>query len=499
MPKKIVKTIAKKTFKAAYKTSKSAVKNTTNAVKSGVNSNYRQSSGTTDTGAKSVDLVKKTGKTTVKTVKNTVKTTKKTVRTVKNLPKNVKRTVKTTIKIAKATVKVVKATVKVIAKIIAWLSDPLVLAIVLGVIVVGYLVYSLVLVLQGGVAAEGHTKQAYSQAAGLGNVPTEFQDGLKILQECKKKMKEDGYDKWIDGFKYDPNNLKEADMIYMIRYDKDGNQKVFDTGIVSDPQKQALKDALEWNCGIDDVEILAIAYVLEQKDKNEITPEKEYKINQVKYTDTLINRILSHVVEWNSDHVDHNMKCRDENCSKKIEYIKRAEWINVEENIINYENAFNDWYNDIYNLGSLYGGLNSIPDNEPGRSNYINQWKDVVENRIKKWNEKYADIDKDEHRNFTADTNMGSYNSSNEKGYQFYQHVYKDGYEYYFEKKKNIKEYDEKETPCCEYKHDLYSNRLQFYNKESIMNALNFNDVDKLWEDLTENYLRTVQTPAVTS
>ncbi|MBR3536851.1 MAG: hypothetical protein IKN85_13575 [Oscillospiraceae bacterium] len=488
VPKKIIKKVAKKTFKYAYKSTKNDIQNATKAIKSGVNSNYRQSSGTTDTGAKSVDLVKKTGKTTVKTVKTTVKTTKKTIRTVKNLPKNVKRTVKTAVKIAKATVKVAKATVKVVAKIIAWLSDPLVAAIVLGVIVLAWFAYQCVILFQGAAAAEGQTKQAYSQAAGLGNVPAEFQDGLKILQECKKKMKEDGYDKWIDGFKYDPNNLKEADMIYMIRYDKDGNQKVFDTGIVSDPQKQALKNALEWNCGIDDVEILAIAYVLEQKDKNEITPEKEYKINQVKYTDTLINRILTHVVEWHSDHVDKNQPCKDRNCIKieHVDEVDNPNWAAENVYVTNLTNAINAYQEVVNKLGE-YEAMSS---NDPGRAS---TWNYIV-GLVADWKSNYA---KDPKWGIT----YTPYYSSKSRAETFIEDPLKINLKICTEERDQYPQKDQKTSYeyKCDSLHDLYSNRLQFYNKESIMNALNFNDVDKLWEDLTENYLRTVQTPAVTS
>lgn len=494
MPKKIVKTIAKKTFKAAYKTSKSAVKNTTNAVKSGVNSNYRQSSGTTDTGAKSVDLVKNTGKKTVKTVKKTVKTTQKTVKTVKNAPKNIKRTAQATAKAAKATAKAVKTvvqvTVKVVAKLIAFLSDPVVFAVVLAVIIIALIVIAFISVLQGAAAGEATTRQAYSQAAGLGDVPKEFQQGLQVLNKCKDDMKNE-YAKWIiDHLHYDDNNKRESDLVYLERHDKDNNPpKVFETdfatGDLKGGRKKDLIDALEWDCGIDDTEILSIAYVLEQKSKNEITPEAEYKIHTVKYTEELINKVLCKVVEWKDSRVDYDKKCPSENCVKTIVRNKNEEYKHAEEQLQNFEQGK-------ANLGYIQGILNNFRDeykNSSKRSEEIDgRWKWVKE-EIGKWNSNYG-------KNYFGGDYEVWWNS-----YETYDiSPFKTEVENMInwlknDKLPNTQEYFEDPQYSCDEKHKLYSEVLEFYNKDQIMNMLSFNDTDKYWQHLTEQYLRTFSAP----
>ncbi|HPY84615.1 MAG TPA: hypothetical protein PLS20_06235, partial [Ruminococcus flavefaciens] len=279
--KRTIKNIAKKTFKFAYKQAVSEVDNRVKMMKSGVNSNYKQSDSTTNTGAQSLETVKKTGKKTVKTVKRTVKATKNTIRTVKNTPKRVKRTVKTAAKVVKTTVKVIKVTVKVVSKIIAFLGDPAVFVCVIALIIAIYLIVACVAALGGAAAGEANTKKAYSQAAGLGDVPKEFQQGLQVLKKCKDDRKK-AYEQWIDThLHYDENNKKESDLVYMKKYDKINNETEYQTGLASDSQKNILKNALTWDSAVDDEEILSIAYVLEQKTKNELTPEAEYKIHTV--------------------------------------------------------------------------------------------------------------------------------------------------------------------------------------------------------------------------
>ena len=41
-------------------------------------------------------------------------------------------------------------------------------------------------------------------------------------------------------------------------------------------------------------------------------------------------------------------------------------------------------------------------------------------------------------------------------------------------------------TYICEYQHNLHSVGLAFFDKETVMNALNFDDISKQWVELTE-------------
>ena len=488
--------LSKLARKAAKKAAVYTVKKTEKVAKDALNSNYRSTNVISNTGAQSVELTKKTAKTTVKTAKTTVKTVKKTINTVKNAPKNIrkavkktKRAVKTAVKVVKATVKAVKVTVKVIAKLIAWLSNPVVLLIVLAFVVVAYILFAYLSVLGGAAAGEANTKQAYSQAAGLGDVPKEFQQGLQVLNTCKENMKNE-YAKWINNhLHYDENNKRQSDLVYMVRYDKDNNsyevfKTDFATGDLNGGRKKELIDALDWNCGVDEAEILSIAYVLEQKSRNEITPEAEYRIYTVTYTENLINKVLCNVVEWKDSHVDHDQKCPSENCVKTIVRKKNDEYKKAEEQLQRFKNGKS-------NLGYIQGILNDYRDNYLNDSSKASEavkgrWK-WVRDELDKWSSDYGknDFGSDYSVWWGANYDISGFESNVDNMINWLKN----------DKLPNTQEYFEDPQYSCDKKHTTYSEVLEFYNKDEIMSMLAFNDTDKYWQHLTEQYLRTFSTP----
>jgi len=473
--KRTIKNIAKKTFKFAYKQAVSEVDNRVKMMKSGVNSNYKQSDSTTNTGAQSLETVKKTGKKTVKTVKRTVKATKNTIRTVKNTPKRVKRTVKTAAKVVKTTVKVIKVTVKVVSKIIAFLGDPAVFVCVIALIIAIYLIVACVAALGGAAAGEANTKKAYSQAAGLGDVPKEFQQGLQVLKKCKDDRKK-AYEQWIDThLHYDENNKRESDLVYMKKYDKINNETEYQTGLASDSQKNILKNALTWDSAVDDEEILSIAYVLEQKTKNELTPEAEYKIHTVKYTEDLINQVLNKVVEWKDSHVQNGgVECPSCNCSVKED--DNPEKKRADDTHHKLLDAYNIWENDIRPLISTMNGLSS----GMAKDDYDKQ---VLQPAINNWKGAY------EHDSAYGFHSPYISNNGEDFSWELY-NDYSGWWDYWSQLPDKVYTY------YCAKEHTHYSEVLEFYNKDQIMTMLNFNEVDKYWEQLTEDYLRTGITPA---
>lgn len=60
-------------------------------------------------------------------------------------------------------------------------------------------------------------------------------------------------------------------------------------------------------------------------------------------------------------------------------------------------------------------------------------------------------------------------------------------YEYWSDILNNTPSTIEEVTYICEYKHDLHAVSLVLYDKETVMNALGFDDISKQWVELTEN------------
>lgn len=59
-------------------------------------------------------------------------------------------------------------------------------------------------------------------------------------------------------------------------------------------------------------------------------------------------------------------------------------------------------------------------------------------------------------------------------------------YEYWVDVLNNTPSKIEEVTYICEYRHDLHSVGLAFFDKETVMNALDFDDISKQWVELTE-------------
>ncbi len=471
--------LSKLALKAAEKAAVYTAVQTEKAAKDAVNSNYRNTSAISNTGAKSVELTKKTAKTTVKTAKTTVKTVKKTIKAIKNAPenlrkavKNTKRAVKATVKVVKATVKAVKATVKVIAKLLAWLSNPVVFLIVLAIAVIAYIIFAFSGVLSTAAAGEATTKRAYSQAAGLGDVPKEFQQGLQVLKKCKDDRKK-AYDQWIDThLYYDDNNMRESNLVYMVKYDKNNQATEVKTQLACKDQKDAIKNVFTWDSAVDDAEILSIAYVLEQKSKNEITPEAEYKIHTVTYTEDIINKVLDKVVEWKNSHTNDHQYCPERKCCWK--WVDTQAYIDAKEARDKLVEALNNWNN---NVVAKYGYMNATyPTDAHARDEY---WRNEIQPSIDKWKRSYEN-----NRIYgTLNPNTGN------NGVDFYNKIYS-AYSDWYDKAEYMDPKQERQY-WCDGQHKLYSDVLEFFNKEQIMNMLSFNDTDKYWQQLTEQYLRT--------
>lgn len=149
-------------------------------------------------------------------------------------------------------------------------------------------------------------------------------------------------------------------------------------------------------------------------------------------------------------------------------------WLENEKNIANqntghgiYEVSYNQEVFDtiiekcaVYN-DTVYNGQNCPDENCTRHVEYIDN------------PDYYYALDK---VNEAAD----NYNSSGGNDY------WGEQYEYWLDILNNTPSTIEEVTYICEYKHDLHAVSLVFYDKETVMNALGFDDISKQWVELTE-------------
>lgn len=149
-------------------------------------------------------------------------------------------------------------------------------------------------------------------------------------------------------------------------------------------------------------------------------------------------------------------------------------WLENEKNIANqntghgiYEVSYNQEVFDtiiekcaVYN-DTVYNGQNCPDENCTRHVEYIDN------------PDYYYALDK---VNEAAD----NYNSSGGDDY------WGEQYEYWLDILNNTSSTIEEVTYICEYKHNLHAVSLVFYDKETVMNALGFDDISKQWVELTE-------------
>ncbi len=430
-----------------------------------------------DTGAESIKEIQSsihTAKTTIKTVKSTIKTTKKTIKTIKSAPEKLQKAARTTVKVTEKAVKVTKAvinvTVKLFSELIAACSNPVILIILIVVIVLIMVLGSFVVVYGGAAAGRSKINHDYNEAGGLNDIAAQVKQGMELIQECRDN-KESEYDVWIDNMYFDYNNLKDSDLVYMERYSQnDDEPTTYVKSLASPEQKQNLKDALDWNCGITDYEILGIAYVLKQKELNN---ERNISvINEMEYTYDLIYQIMDNkVLSFYISHTDYNQECPGKNCSEKREpNPERNRKFAIADRLYD---ACVAWQNEVESY-LIYMDQNIPVSNQ---ADYFNRY---INPKINHWKNRYGYID--------GFGYLEPYTDSN--GRAFADEIYQIHYTNWFNAAVAEPEY--LYTPICEYHHKLESRGLEFFSKDEIMDILGFDDFDKEWEAVTETHLKTV-------
>lgn len=407
-----------------------------------------------DTGTEAVKLayrsVKK-GKNSIKAVKRTVRTTKRTIKTVGSAIKGTGTAIyRTTAFTMKSVVTVSKIFGNVAVNTVAFLINPIVIVIIMFVISFVFIFGSILIVISG----DDTDKSARVNAGGLVDVSSQYQTGLGYLNTALEN-KQNEFNSLIDSLYFDYDNLTYSDLVYLERT-KPAPSTIYQTSFATDERKNSLKS--EWSISLTEHELMAIAYVYLETVENTNNGTK-YGIYKVAFNQEVFDTIVSKCVAY-SDSVYGNQKCPDENCTEHIEMLPNPDYVSLQEQCDTLADAYNDW-------GEVASALydNSQFTNSNAQSAH---WNSVVQPVLNTWIVKY-------NRYPVLDNN----------GYDFLDTLGSE-YETTKEQLNNTPPEIEQVTYICEYQHNLHSIGLAFFDKETVMNALNFNDTTKQWVELTE-------------
>ncbi|MCM1508089.1 MAG: hypothetical protein NC177_13300 [Ruminococcus flavefaciens] len=382
----------------------------------------------------------------IKTVKKSIRTTQSTIKTTSNVVKKTGTAIYKTAEITtKTTVAVAKFTGNVIVHIAATLTSPLIIFLIFLVVFL-LLISSFVVLLMGvGTSGANSNAKAYSSASGLGDISSQYQSGLELLHTSLENHQND-FNSLIDSMYFNYDDLTNSSLVYMERTNPDGAKSIYEKSFATDDRKNSLKS--EWNIPLTDREFLAIAYVWLENEKN-TSNNSQHGIYEVTYTEEVFDTIIEKCVVYN-DTVYNGQKCPDENCTRHVEYIDNPDYQTAVERTDRSHSAWLDWCD----IAQAIYDSDGVTDDIQG---WINNWINTY--------------------------NMSPYYSN--YGWDFVDDLYNQ-YSDNWDVMAATPEKIEKVTYICEYRHDLHSIGLAFFDKETVMNALDFDDISKQWVELTE-------------
>ena len=399
-----------------------------------------------DTGTETVRLAYRS----IKTVKKSVKTTQRTIKTVGSAVRNTGTVIyKTTAFTVKSVVAVSKFAGNVVVNTVAFLMNPVIIIIIF--VLACILLLGSVLII---VAGDDTDKSTRVNASGLIDIPSQYQTGLEYLHIAVENKQND-FNSLIDSFYFNYDDLTNSDLVYMERT-LPSPVKKYETSFATDDRKNSLKS--EWNITLTEREIIEIAYVYLENQKNEANGT-EHGIYEVSFSQEVFDTIISKCVVY-SDDVYSSQRCPDENCTRHVEMLPNPDYISLQEQCDNLADAYNDW-------GEVASALydNSQIENSYAQSAH---WNSVVQPILNTWIVTY-----------------NRYPELENNGYDFLDTLGSE-YETAIEQLNNTPPEIEQVTYICEYQHNLHSVGLAFFDKETVMNALNFDDISKQWVELTE-------------
>lgn len=455
-----IKKTAKKTAAAPFKLTSNVVKNSVKSFGEKINPFDKKlnKNDVSDTGTESMKLayrsVKK-GKNTVKSVNRTVKTTKRTIKTTANVVtssgKIIYKSAEFTVKAAATTV---KATITVATHVIALALNPFSLIAIGALFIFVFLAESVIILLGGGAGGSTTNGQAQASAAGLGDVPAQYQEAIGFFDTAIENKRND-FCGIIDSLYYDYNDLTYSDLAYMERTAADLSTTIYDKSFAVDSRKNDLKAAFDIQ--LTEREAIAIAYVYLEKQKNDENGTQG-GIYEVTYTQEVFDEIVAECIRY-TDTVYSGQLCPDQNCT--LHQIDNPEYQTALDNYNRITNAYNEWVGMI----AYFETHDSIQDGA-AQSAY---WENNIEWRITNW-EGYYGI------TYTGGHSVsGAENFLNELGTE-----YENCSQILDNTPPTIDEY------VCDYQHNLHSLGMWILTKEDVMNALGFTEADIQWEELTE-------------
>jgi hypothetical protein len=267
---------------------------------------------TSDTGAESIRLANRSVKTTKRTVKTTANTVKTTGKVVRDTGKAVYQATKTVVKV---TVSVFKVAAAFWEHAIAAMLNPVIWIITLLAFMVILYGAALVVVISGNMT---NTEAAYVSAAGLRIVKDEFRHGQELFHAAETAKHSD-FRHMIRSAQYS-DTRSACDLIYMEKTYPNGtgsrDKSVFEVGFASDYYKEIMENA--WHTGINETEVLAVAYIRLQKQIND-SRHTQMQIYDVKYTPEVFAEILELCVRY-SDTKTENVECPGADCDSYKEW-----------------------------------------------------------------------------------------------------------------------------------------------------------------------------------
>lgn len=416
---------------------------------------------TADSGTESLKLANQTLKTANKTVRTTKSAVKTTKNIVKNTPKAIKKTAKTTKEVAKATakaakvtfkvtVKVVEVTVKVAAKVIteiaAALSNPYVLLVLAIIIVVVLIIYGFVILFGGG----DTNQKAMTQAIGLGNVEEQYDYGKDFYNTALENRKNELSD-IMNNLDYDTEDREKSDLLYYKRFDP--TQIIYEKDFPTDTRKQNIMNT--WEHQFDDSEVIdfiAIAYVYLEKKKND-EQNTHLNIYEVEFTQEIFDELIEKCIKF-VDTVNQNQECPNVDCTRDKK--AHTEWQKSDKLLNKCIDGYNEWVKEIQPY---------IDEN--GYDEEWAKWR-VYEN----WYSVYSEV-------FPEEPMCDSSEVAEE-----YRKYCGDIYNELETKTKELEEIYKASTACY-HEHELHSLGVSFFDEEQLMDALDFDETEKQWAELT--------------
>ena len=412
-----------------------------------------------DSGVESIRLAytsAKKAKNSVKTVKSSIKTTRRTIKTTGKAAKEAVRIAyKTPIFIAKTAIRAARITGTIAVNVIAFAMNPIVSVIAVLLLFLIINAGAVVLILGGGASATSSNAKAQGNAAGLVDVPNQYQNAVNFLDTAVQSRKDDFYT-MIEELYYSYDDLTHSDLVYMEKTDASGGKTIYETGFAVDERKSILQSA--WDFSADDVRsIIAVAYVYLEKQEN-IVHGTHDGIYEVTYTQEVFDIIAEKCVNFN-DSVYSGQSCGT-GCTRHVEVHRNPEHDRAVEETEHFWNAYDEWL-----VIAEFIAYHDTIRNGAAQAAY---WDNNIQWRINNWKLVYFD---------------SCYYSNGGQDYadDLYS-WYSNSYDYMV----TVPEEIEEVTYICENQHELHSIGLWYYNKESIMDALEFTSSEKEWVSLTE-------------